>query len=109
MAVVAAPDKDAIQGHWVHAHEEDSESELVFRPASDPLPPSRGRVSFDLRPDGSFSERSPGPVDLPEESKGNWSLDGGHLVLRGPDGQLRHDWEVAAVEAGRLRLKRPRG
>jgi hypothetical protein len=106
--LVTAPDKDALEGHWTHAHEEDSESELVFRPASDPLPPSRGRISFDLRADGSFSERSPGPVDLPEESSGSWSLDGDRLVLRGADGQPRHDWEIAAVEAGRLRLKRSR-
>jgi hypothetical protein len=104
---VTAPDKDAIQGHWIHAHEEDSESELVFRPAGDPLPPSRGRISFDLRPDGSFSERSPGPVDLPVDSSGRWSLDGDRLVLRGEDGGTRHEWTVAVAAGDRLRLKRP--
>jgi len=37
---------------WVHSHEEDSDEEMVFRPAAYEFPPSRGRRSFELKPDG---------------------------------------------------------
>ena len=104
---MVADRKDALQGRWVHAHEEDSEDELVFRPASHPLPPSRGRRSFDLRPDGSFSERSPGPADAPEESSGHWSLEGDRLTLN-PDDGTGEAWEVANVDPDRLALKKRR-
>jgi hypothetical protein len=79
---------------------------MVFRPASYPFPPSRGRTSFELRPDGSYVERSPGPVDVPVESTGSWSLEGDRLLL-GADGDAPgHAWEVAGAQADRLTLKR---
>lgn len=89
---------------WVHAHEEDGEGAMVFRPASQPLPPSRGRTWFELRPDGSFLESSPGPVDVPEASDGHWSLDGDRLVLRAAGGSAGHDWRIVAAEDDRLVL-----
>jgi len=79
---------------------------MVFRPASHPLPPSRGRTSFELRPDGTYLERSPGPVDVPEESEGSWSLDGDRLVLGAEGERSGHAWEVRAVEADRLVVRR---
>ncbi len=96
-----------LQRHWVHSHEEDTEDEMVFRPATYALPPSRGRASFELRPDGSYAERSPGPVDVPEESSGHWSLDGDRLVLDADEG-TGQAWEVAAVDDDRLTLKKPK-
>ena len=50
--------------HWVHSHEEDTETEMVFRPASHPFPRSRGRRSFELRPDGTFVEGPSGAERL---------------------------------------------
>jgi hypothetical protein len=105
---VATLDRHALEGHWVHAHEEDGEEEMVFRPATDPLPPARGRTSFDLRPDGSYLERSPGPVDVPEESAGSWSLDRGRLVLSPADDRPGRTLEVTAAEPGRLTFRQPR-
>ncbi len=79
---------------------------MVFRPASHPLPPSRGRTSFELRPDGSYVERSPGPVDVPEEAGGRWSLEGDRLVLD-PNGERPlQTWEIRAAGADRLALRR---
>ncbi len=75
---------------------------MVFRPPTHPLPPSRGRISFELRPDGTYLERSPGPVDLPVESKGRWSLEGDRLVLRAEGDRPSHDWEIAAAGGDRL-------
>jgi hypothetical protein len=104
---VNAPSREALQGRWVHVHEEDSEDELVFRPPRRPLPPARGRRSFELRPDGTYVESSPGPVDVPETANGRWLLDDDRLVLR-PDGDRPvESWRVVAAEADRLRLRRP--
>jgi hypothetical protein len=90
-------------GHWVHAHEEDTDDERVFRPASHPLPRSRGRQELELRPDGSYVERHPGPVDVPVESTGSWSLDGDQLTL----GDER--WTIASASPDRLAFRRSAG
>jgi hypothetical protein len=105
---VATLAEEALLGHWVHSHEEDSEDEMVFRPATHPLPPSRGRISFDLKPDGSYAERAPGPVDAPVESSGRWSLEDGRLVLAAKGDQPGHEWQVTASEPDRLAVRRPR-
>jgi hypothetical protein len=79
---------------------------MVFRPASHPLPPSRGRISFDLKPDGSYAERAPGPVDAPVDSSGRWSLKDGRLLLAAAGEQPRQEWRVTASEPDRLVLRR---
>jgi len=101
---VASLGEHALDRRWVHAHEEDGEGSMVFRPASHPLPPSRGRTWFELRSDGSFLESSPGPVDVPEASDGRWSLEGERLVLRAAGDAPGHDWRIVAAEEGRLVL-----
>jgi hypothetical protein len=98
--------REAVVGNWVHAHEEDTDDEMVFRPASHPLPPSRGRTSFELRPDGTYLERSPGPVDAPVESSAEWALDGDRLVLAGEGDRPGHAWVVAAADADRLVVRK---
>jgi hypothetical protein len=98
--------EQALHGHWVHSHEEDTDEEMVFRPASHPFPPSRGRMAFELEPDGTYVERSPGPVDAPVEHRGEWSLEGDRLVLEGSGGQPGHAWRLRAVEPGRLAVRR---
>jgi hypothetical protein len=98
----------ALAGHWVHSHEEDSDEEMVFRPASHPFPPSRGRASFELRPDGSYVERAPGPDDRPVESEGRWSLTGKRLQFSAHGGRPRHDWEVTAAGPDRLAVRKQR-
>jgi hypothetical protein len=78
----------------------------VFRPATHPFPPSRGRTSFELRPDGTYVESSPGPVDAPDESRGQWSLEGDRLVL-GAEGDLPgHAWEITTAEDDRLVVRK---
>lgn len=54
---------------WLHAREEDSEDELVFRPEGYPLPLARGRREIELHADGeTFVARAPGADDRPVES-----------------------------------------
>ncbi|MDQ4049340.1 MAG: copper resistance protein NlpE [Actinomycetota bacterium] len=103
---MAAGEERALYEHWVHSHEEDTDDEMVFRPASYPFPPSRGRTSFELRPDGTYLERSPGPVDLPEESTGSWSLEGNRLVLGAEGDRSGHAWEVTATDPDRLVVRK---
>jgi hypothetical protein len=73
---------------WLHAPDESSEDELVFRPDGYPLPPARGRTVLDVADDGSFSAQAPGPVDVPVPTS---ELDG---------------WTVASIEPDRVTLRR---
>ena len=75
---------DAVVGHWVHSHEEDTDAEMVYRPASYAFPPSRGRTSFDLRADGSYVERSPGPGRRPRRVEGLVVTGGRPAAARAP-------------------------
>jgi hypothetical protein len=75
-------ERERLAGRWVHSHEEDSGDELVFRPAGYAFPPSRGREAIELHPDGSYAGSVPGPVDKPEATEGEWTLeDDGRLRL----------------------------
>jgi hypothetical protein len=99
-------DRSALEGAWVHSHEEDTTREQVFRPADFAFPPSRGRRGFELRPDGSYAETAPGPTDRPEEASGTWELDDDTLVLSPSDARGSERMRVAAVDAERLVLAR---
>jgi hypothetical protein len=78
---------------------------MVFRPEGHPLPPARGRTSIELRPDGTYVESAPGPVDVPLASSGSWKLEGDRLVLGGTGDQPGHDWRVTAASADRLTVR----
>ena len=67
--------------HWMHSHEEDTDEEVVFRPASYRFPPARGRTGFDLKEDGSLVEHGIAPTDRRTQSAGRWKLDGTTLRL----------------------------
>jgi hypothetical protein len=99
-------DRHGLVGRWVHAHEEDSDSEMIFRPATHPLPPARGRTSLELRPDGTYVQLAPGPVDVPEESAGRWSLEGTQLVLSAEGRRADQALEVVAAESDRLTIRK---
>ena len=75
---------------WLHAPEESSDEELVFRPEGYPLPLARGREQIELRDDGrgGFVARAPGADDRPETTS---ELD---------------DYYVAELQPDRLTLKR---
>ena len=72
-----------LHGHWVHSHEEDSPTEAVYRPASHPFPPARGRDGFELEADGSLVEHGIGPTDRSTKTAGKWALDAGVLTMGG--------------------------
>jgi hypothetical protein len=100
--------RDLLQRRWVHAHEEDTDSEMVFRPADYELPPSRGRVAFELRPDGSFVESGLGAADVPEEASGTWDLeDDERIVLsQGASQGVPRQMRIASAEQNRLVIEK---
>jgi hypothetical protein len=73
--------KAALHRHWVHSHEEDNGSERVYRPVSFTFPPSRGRTSFELHPDGTMIEHAPGPTDRGQDVPGTWTFAEGDALL----------------------------
>ena len=98
--------RELLQRRWVHAHEEDTDDEMVFRPADHPFPPSRGRMALELRADGTYVESSPGPVDVPEAHTGAWSLEDDVLRLSGEGEGISQEWRVAEVRPDRLIVRR---
>jgi hypothetical protein len=88
---------------WVHSHEEDTPTEMVFRPATYPLPPSRGRTSFQLLSDGTAKTGGPGPTDAPETADASWTLaNNDELQIKlANSGEVR-DYAIASVEPTKL-------
>jgi hypothetical protein len=73
-------DRTALHQHWVHSHEEDTDTERVYRPASFAFPRSRGRSAMALKPDGGLVETGIGPTDRPQESLETWKLEGDNTL-----------------------------
>jgi hypothetical protein len=99
--------RELLHRRWVHAHEEDTDQEMVFRPAEHPLPPSRGRVSFELHADGTFSEAGLGAADVPDQAAGRWSLEQGKLILgQGAPGGAPRVMPIASADEQRLVIRK---
>ncbi len=85
----------------MHSHEEDTETESVFRPASYAFPPARGRRGFELKPDGSLTEYGIGPTDRRTQTPGTWKLDGDALRLG------TRTLKIVSVDRQRLVVRKP--
>jgi hypothetical protein len=91
---------------WVHSHEEDTPDKMVFRPVSYAMPPSRGRKSFQLAPDGQLQSFGPGPDDRTSSSPGTWSLDKSNvLTLRRATGGTI-EMKILSVDPSKLEIKK---
>lgn len=100
-------ERDALVGAWTHAHEEDTPGTRVYRPATQPFPPSRGRDSFTLAPDGTLVERAIGPADRSGEAAGTWTLgDDDTLTLRAGGRSSERVLHVVSVVPDRLVFRR---
>lgn len=67
----------AIIGTWRHSHEEDTETETVFRPESFDFPPARGRVGYTFRKGGSCDYLGISPRDGTAKEECRWELTAG--------------------------------
>lgn len=94
----------SLSGRWVHSHEEDEHGHMVFRPGRFEFPPSRGRLSFTLEPDGAAGVDSPGPTDRPVSQSGTWRIDGDRLILKTPGWTA--EYVIESIEDDRLVVRR---
>jgi hypothetical protein len=69
-------DPSSLLGSWLHSHEEDTDDTAVYRRADYDFPPARGRKGFELKPDGTLSEKGIGPTDRSVQTRGRWHLSG---------------------------------
>ena len=90
---------------WVHSHEEDTATATVYRLATFPFPPSRGRKGFNLQPDGTLTARKPGPTDQTMLATGAWKLAGNRLELS-PQGEGTQILNIESVEPERLVVRK---
>ena len=98
-------DPAALQQRWTHSHEEDEPGLMVFRPGGWRFPPSRGRKSFELGPDGALVATRPEADDRLGSSVGRWRLrDDGVLELHEPGGSS--EMRVVQVAADKLVVRR---
>jgi hypothetical protein len=98
------PAPKILSNRWIHSHEEDTDSEMVFRSASFNFPRSRGRAGFELRPDQSLVEIQPGAADRPEETDGRWELQSGKKLLFFKRGSAQPTRALKIVSADNDRL-----
>jgi hypothetical protein len=90
---------------WVHSHEEDTATATVYRLATFPFPPSRGRTGFNLQLDGTLTARKPGPTDQTMLAAGAWRLAGDQLALS-PQGEGKQTLHIESVEPDRLVVRK---
>jgi hypothetical protein len=102
---MAEVNRSLLTQRWLHSHEEDQGDELVFRPASWPFPPSRGRTGFDLLPDGTMRSAGPGRDDRPGSAEGTWDLQQNLLRLADPR-QGSQAFVLSSAASDRLVLKK---
>ncbi|GAB3142968.1 hypothetical protein GCM10027057_27480 [Marisediminicola antarctica] len=95
--------KDEFVGTWINSHEEDRDGVQVFRSEEYEFPPSRGRMSFTLRADGSAITGQPGPDDRGVTGDGSWRIDGTVLTIRSPGGSATYG--VLAADSSHLELR----
>ncbi len=68
-------EREVLYQRWIHSHEEDSNTEMVYRPSNFEFPPSRGRTGFELKSDNSCVEIGIAPADGFLESQGTWEIE----------------------------------
>lgn len=61
-----------ITGIWLHCHEEDTVSTMVFRPQTYAFRPARWRDAIELRADGTCIWHGSGPDDRGQAVHGQW-------------------------------------
>ena len=100
-------DPAALPGDWLRSSEEDTATEVVYRPASYPFPPSRGREGMRLSVDGTLIHAAIGATDLHRHRQGRWRLENGvlHLELEG-EGSSPRALDLVDASSTRLAAKR---
>ncbi|HET9482150.1 MAG TPA: hypothetical protein VFP98_10370 [Candidatus Polarisedimenticolia bacterium] len=94
----------SLRGMWVHAPEEDTAAEMVFRPESDLPERPKHRATIELKPDGSYVFSQSDPEGFRQEGHGRWRLrTDGRLTLE-PAGRAGRGYDLQVVRADRNHL-----
>ena len=95
--------QEFIYRHWKHAHEEDQGNHMVFHPASNEFPASRGRVEFILSECGActFVDIASGDGQENKNCKLNWEADPVSIRIDYPNGRVR-TFQIISVDAEKL-------
>ena len=100
-------DKEALHQTWMHSREEDTDTEMVFRPEGYNFPRSRGRTGFDLRPNGALAEIGIAPTDAQQTTTGKWQLEDDKLLFyQGSDTVPGKVMQVIHADTDRLVVKK---
>lgn len=93
--------------HWVHLHEEDGDGYRTFRPSDYDFPPARGREGFEIKKGGEFVHYQIGPVDVPVQAPGKWTMKGKNTLVVTPAeaGAQAFELEIMEVNKDVLKLK----
>src|SRR5947199_3837943 len=98
---------EILQKRWLHSHEEDTDSQMVFRPASFAFPPSRGRAGFELKPDQSLIDIGIAPTDGSQETAGKWKVDGDKILFFKSSGtKPARTLQIISADNNRLVVKK---
>jgi hypothetical protein len=101
-------DEDALHQRWMHSREEDTDAEMVFRPAGYNFPRSRGRTGFELRNNGKLVEIGIAPTDAQQEAEGTWGLEDGNKLAfhRSSESEPSRILQVISADKDRLVVKK---
>jgi hypothetical protein len=100
-------DRKLLTRSWRHSHEEDGGDTLVYRLASFPFPPSRGRHGFELKADGTAVDSAIAPQDGSAPVVGRWSFEPGDtLVLQQKSGEVVRRLQLVAAAKDKLTFRR---
>ena len=101
---------ETIQQSWIHSHEEDTNDEMVYRPADYDFPLSRGREGFKLKPNHKMVEVNIAPTDGNEEDNGSWNLevnDENKITLElNPDTSSPRKLHIKSIKQDRLTVEK---
>jgi hypothetical protein len=97
---------DTFYQEWIHAHEESSGNQMVFRSIDHQLPPARGRIGLELRKGGDVIYTGIGPADIPEKSNGKWKLKGKDKLILTLDDQSSHNFKIIELRSDKLTVQK---
>jgi hypothetical protein len=100
-------DPAVLHGSWLRSTEEDTPTEIVYRPAAYKFPPSRGREGIKLSDNGALTHSGIGANDVASARAGRWLLKDRALHLLFDDAKsTRQVLQLVSASAARLVVKR---